>query len=166
MVQAERTDRGFSTICTCLTLIIITFACIIGVYFFYNWIYASRFDVALVRKVKMYPNHEGMGDIQVTNIETDQIGIIDGTNFGIKEAHVICKHFGFSKSAHAYTIKESFKSKVRPDFIIKELKCNGDEERIEYCSYEVYDPKVILSKEVNIAGVVCVSNCKLLSSIL
>ena len=79
---------------------------------------------------------------------------------------MICKHFGFSESAHAYTIKESFKSKIRPDFIIKELNCNGDEERIEYCSYEVYAPKTILANEVNIAGVVCVSNCKLLCSII
>ena len=49
----------------------------------------------------MYPNHEGMGDIEVTNFETDQIGIIDGTNFGINEVRSIlssgasCEYFYF-----------------------------------------------------------------------
>ena len=89
MVQAERSDRGFTGLCVCLILIITFFACIIGVYFVYYSIHASRFDVALVRKVKMYPNHAGMGDIEVTNFETDQIGIIDGTNFGINEVRSI-----------------------------------------------------------------------------
>lgn len=76
------------------------------------------------------------------------------------QAHVVCKHFGFSGTAHAYTTKETFKSNIRPDFIIKELHCNGDENRLEECSYEVYTPTDIWQTKINLAGVVCLSNCK------
>ena len=86
-VQAEQRDgrdHGFKGFCVLLA-IIITFATFIAIYFIITGFTEDTFDIKLVRKVKMYPNHDGMGDIKLTNLDTNGIGIIDGTDFGINE---------------------------------------------------------------------------------
>ena len=158
--KPEKSDRLYATVCICCSIIIAFFGSLIAIYFIFNAIYDTKYTVALVKRVKVFPNHNGIGDIKLISLDNDQIGIIDGNNFGIREAHVICKQNGFSEKAHAFTIKETFDSKIRPSFIIRNLQCNGDESRIEHCSYDVYTPTNIWQSKLNIAGVVCVSKSK------
>ena len=160
MDTQRNNKKDFTTFYTIMLLIFIFFASLIVIYFTLKQIYDTKYDIELIKKVKMFPNHDGMGDIQLFNLDNDDIGIIDGHNFGIREAHVICKQFGFSERAHAYTLKETFKSKIKPDFILRNLNCQGDESKIEHCSYDIYEATNLWQTRLNIAGVVCVSKSK------
>ena len=79
-MEPQTTERNkrkdFTTFYTLMLLIFVFFASLIVIYFTLKEIYQTKYDIELIKKVKIFPNHDGMGDIQLFNLENDDIGII------------------------------------------------------------------------------------------
>ena len=79
-MEPQTTERNkrkdFTTFYTLMLLIFVFFASLIVIYFTLKEIYETKYDIELIKKVKIFPNHDGMGDIQLFNLENDDIGII------------------------------------------------------------------------------------------
>lgn len=97
------------------------------------------------------------GDIELHFNE--KIGLIDAaSSFGFKEAQVVCKQLGFDTLQTLGYSKNLFGTDKYPAFVMKELQCNGQEEKLEDCSYNLeYE-----SKANAVASVFCMNHSSII----
>ena len=57
--------------------------------------------------------------------------------------------------ASAYTSDRLFDSKIKPNFVVEDLKCNGHERNIKDCDFKMRNNLNSIKSNVKVAGVVC-----------
>ena len=109
-----------------------------------------------------------MGDVYLVD-EDNKIGVINdksdhGHSFGLKEANVVCKQYGYPMGAAAFTKDTFFQTMLQADYTIEDLHCEGTEDSLHDCEYSINENEeegVLLVMEfIGISGVVCKSGGK------
>lgn len=71
--------------------------------------------------------NQGRVEVYINN----RWALIDDDDLGENEANIICRQMGF-RSGRAYK-KSRYPDVLLVQFVLKNLKCNGDEQQIAYC---------------------------------
>ena len=68
---------------------------------------------------------------------------------------MICREYGYENGASAYSIDTLFQSNSKPDYIIEDLECSGDEDKIDDCQFSINWDFPLDFTNPGIFGVVC-----------
>lgn len=103
-------------------------------------------------------DRQNMGRIEVKVF--DKWGHICGDKFGINEANVFCREAGFPLGAVEVKINYNSPSLVtssiddRPNYIMNELRCSGNETSLKDCEFNGWDVQHDCNSEETV-GLVC-----------